>query len=218
MIAGENPFTIVPSFYMGSSPLHVVDSISYLDAVLDNKCSHEHVNNRISACRKAFYALQGVGLCNTDLNIDTALYVWSPTCKSILTYGCDALYLKNSDVKDLDKIQGKLIKSIVGIGVHYHTTPLLQALQILSVSATIDLSTVCLLYNIMKGNSAAKSFYLSLYGRNKFDCPNLLNGRVISICQKYNLSYLKIITNDAFVKQVTSKRIISKIGLCKDFF
>ena len=49
--------------------------------------------------------------------VDTALYVWSSTCKSILTYGCDALYLKNSDVKDLDKIQGKLIKSIVGIGV-----------------------------------------------------------------------------------------------------
>ena len=64
----------------------------------------------------------------------------------------------------------------------------------------------------MKGNSAAKSFYLSLCGRNKFDCPNLLNGRVISICQKYNLSYLKII--NAFVKQV--KRIISKIGLCKE--
>ena len=66
----------------------------------------------------------------------------------------------------------------------------------------------------MRGNSAAKSFYLSLCGRNKIDCPNLLNGRVISICQKYNLSYLKIITNDAFVKQV--KRIISKIGLCKE--
>ena len=59
MIAGENPLTIVPSFYMGSSPLHVVDSISYLGPVLGNKGSHEHVNNRISACRKAFYALQG---------------------------------------------------------------------------------------------------------------------------------------------------------------
>ena len=67
---------------MGSSPLHVVDSISYLGAVLGNKCSHEHVNYKISACRKAFYALRGVGLCNTGLNIDTALYVWSLTCKS----------------------------------------------------------------------------------------------------------------------------------------
>ena len=83
---------------MGFSHLHVVVNISYLGAVLGNKCSHEHVNNRISACRKAFYALQGVGLCNTDLNIDTALYVWSSTCKSILTFDCDALYLKNSDV------------------------------------------------------------------------------------------------------------------------
>ena len=66
----------------------------------------------------------------------------------------------------------------------------------------------------MRGNSAAKSFYLSLYSRNKFDCPYLLNGCVISICQKHNLSNLKIITNDAFVKQ--GKQIMSKIGPCKE--
>ena len=91
---------------MGSSFLQVIDSFSYLGAVLGNKCSHEHANNRISACRKAFHALQAVGLCNTGLNIHTALYVWSSTYKSILTYGCDALYLKNNDVMDLDQIQG----------------------------------------------------------------------------------------------------------------
>ena len=63
----------------------------------------------------------------------------------------------------LDKIQEILIKSIVGNGVYYCTTPLLQALKILSISVTIDLSTVCLLYNIIKGNSPAKSFYLSVW-------------------------------------------------------
>ena len=80
--------------------------------------------------------------------------MWSSTCKSILTYGSDALYLKNSDVRDLDKIQRKLIESVVRIGVRYITNPLLQALKIyiyiyiyICISATIDLSTIFISYH-----------------------------------------------------------------------
>ena len=54
MIAGENPFTIVPTFYVRSSPLHVVDSISYLSTVLDNKCRHELVNNKLVPVERFF--------------------------------------------------------------------------------------------------------------------------------------------------------------------
>ena len=86
------------------------------------------MNSRIRACRTAFHALQGAGLCNRGLNIETSMYVWSVACKSVLTYACHSMYLNNENLKDLNKLQGKLVKCIVGLSSRYRTTPLLQAI------------------------------------------------------------------------------------------
>ena len=127
-IVGKNPFVDVPKWYIHKHELLTNDNTDYLGATIGNNCSSVHVNNRISSCRKAFFALQGAGLCREGLNTDTAIHVWSTTCKNILTYGCDGLYLYNKDKSSLDKIQSRLVKCIVCIGPNYRTTPLLKVI------------------------------------------------------------------------------------------
>ena len=71
------------------------------------------------------------GLCKEGLNIiKTAMYVWSVTSKKILLYGCETLFITEAKRHELDVLQGKLLKCIVGIGPHYRTSPLLKALKI----------------------------------------------------------------------------------------
>ena len=53
----------------------------------DNNAAAE----RISSCRQAFYTLQGAGLCKDGLSTESAMHVWSATCKSSLLYACEAM-------------------------------------------------------------------------------------------------------------------------------
>ena len=43
----------------------------------------DDVSDRIRSCSKAFYSLQGAGLCYQGLPVETAMHVWSATCKPI---------------------------------------------------------------------------------------------------------------------------------------
>ena len=108
IINGKNPFLSKPKWYISESSLETVQHMEYLGGYIGNKGSTAHIHKRISSCRKALYSLQGAGLCNTGLNIDTAVYVFKSTCHSILTYACDSLHLSNKDIQELDKLQAKL--------------------------------------------------------------------------------------------------------------
>ena len=58
---------------------------------------------------KCFMTLQGVGLCNAGLNVDTATYIWSNTCKNALLYACESIFLSKQCKQDLDKLQARLV-------------------------------------------------------------------------------------------------------------
>ena len=94
---------------------------------------------------KCFMTLQGVGLCNAGLNVDTATYIWSNTCKNALLYACESIFLSKQCKQDLDKLQARLIKCIIGIGPSQKTTLLLQALKIQNISDAIDYNNIVLL-------------------------------------------------------------------------
>ena len=100
-INGTNPFIIKPKLFISDIKLCIKENIDYLGATLGNKCNKVHVNSRVRACRTAFHALQGAGLCNRGLTIETSMYVWSVACKSVLTYACHSTYLNNENIKDL---------------------------------------------------------------------------------------------------------------------
>ena len=104
-----------------------------------------------------------------DLSIDTSFHIWLIVCQNVLSYGCEIIYLTERNIMDLDKLQARLIKRIVGIGATYRTTALLQALKVQKKCNIIDFNNVLLFRNIMNNNSAAKIFNMNLLS-NKIKC------------------------------------------------
>ena len=52
------------------------------------------------------------------------MYIWTSICKTTLLYGCNALYLKKTDLNDIGKLQTKLVKCIFGLKPFYKSTKL----------------------------------------------------------------------------------------------
>ena len=73
-------------WFLGGCKLAETDIIQYLGAVISDNPFH-HAESRISACRRAFYALQGVSLCKRGTNPDTIRYLWMTALRPVLIYG-----------------------------------------------------------------------------------------------------------------------------------
>ena len=102
---------------------------------------------------------------------------------------------------DLDKLQARLIKRIVGIGATYRTTPLLQALKVQKMCNIIDFNNVLLFRNIMNNNSAARIFNMNLLS-NKIKCKGTLFDRVQKIYLARNIHINNMIFDDQYFKHI----------------
>ena len=187
LITGRNPFVSIPSWYLNENILQICENFDYLGVHIGNKGNNVHVESRISSCRRAFYTLQSAGLCKKGLDVESAIYVFKSACRSILTYGCETMYLSKANRRDLDICQGKLIKCFVGLSPKYRTTPLLQALNIQTVARSVDFCSISLLNNVLRNESGASRFYLMLIQKS-VNCPKLLTSRVRQICNDWNLT------------------------------
>ena len=124
--------------------------------MIGNGGNNEHINSRLSSCRRAFHSLQRARLCKQGLNVETAVHVFKATCNSILAYVCESIYLSIKNEYELDKLQGKLIKCIVGLLPRHKTSHLIQVLNVKSISRLTDFSNLNLFHKIMTSyNSAA---------------------------------------------------------------
>ena len=121
--------------------------------------------NIYSSCRRAFFSLQGAGLCKDGVSPKTAAELWRKVCNPVLTYGCETVNLTAKNRKNLDKIQAKLLKVSLGLPITARTTPLLDALKVPKASDIVDDNVLSLMKNIMNNSSRARSFYCFLIGR-----------------------------------------------------
>lgn len=195
-IKGINPFIVKPKWYISNTLLTNKDFISYLGITLTDKASDNHVDSRLKSCRKAFYSLQNAGLCKNGLNIDTSMHVWSTICQSTLSYGCEAVSLWKQNVRDLDKLQGKLVKCLIGIGWTYRSTPLLKALSIKKMNNIVFMQNINLLRNILKNSSAARNLNLYFINNNK-NMPGTLYSRVKNISDDFHINFHNTIFTDS---------------------
>ncbi len=118
-----------PKWYIGKSALTETESISYLGVTLANSADL-HVRNRISATKRAFYALQGAGLFKNGLNPATAAHIWNCSIRPILLYGIQVISPTRKVFKELEQTQSKLLKTVLGVSKFCRTIPLLDALKI----------------------------------------------------------------------------------------
>ena len=107
------------------------DYITYLGVVLSNNDA-KHCETRIAATRRAFYALQNVGMCARGVKPVTVTHIYNTAIRPVLMYGLHCVYTctSNSVLQKAEKLQSKLIKSSIGLKVHSKSTPFLDALKI----------------------------------------------------------------------------------------
>ena len=114
--------------------------------------------------------------------------------------------MSKQDKCDLDKVQAKFVKCIIGIGQMYKTTPLLEALNMHAISKVVDVNSISLLNNIMKSHSAARTFNFMMLRKN-CKCPHLLINRVKLQCMSNEISFIKAMCDAIYVKQMRQKML-----------
>ena len=74
VIFGRSTLQPHPEWELNGNKLTETDSVTYLGVTLSYVKPNMHVDNRISACRRAYYAMQGAGLCNNVTDADAIAY------------------------------------------------------------------------------------------------------------------------------------------------
>ncbi len=197
-----------PSWNLNNTMLKISEEVTYLGTVLSNKPA-KHFATKISGARRAFYGLQGSGLCRGGVKPYTAAHIYNTAIKPILKYGC-ATINTNGDklIKDLEKCQGMLIKSALGLSKYSRNTHLLRALNITQIKYTIMHEQMSILKRSLIGTSRARSFYIYMLHQNE-QCDNSLVSRVSHVCNTFSFSFIKYIFDDSYARHC--KRTLSAI-------
>ena len=103
--------------------------------------------------------------------------------------------------KNLESLQGKLLKSALGIHKFGKNTQLLQALGILKIETSVNIGYLELLRSVLASRSRATSFYIYLL--KQLELGKLCNfknlvGRSYEVCGKYNISLHKYIFDNHY--------------------
>lgn len=184
-----------PVFTLNNTQLSNVSKISYLGVTLSNTSGKNHSLNRVNAGRRAFYGLQGAGLCNKGVAPDTAVHTWNVAVRPVLLYGCECVSMSQSARSELDKCQSKMIKAMCGLKRSCRNTPLLNALKVNSISSSIESQQVKLLKSMLISSSMSKYFYTHLLSQylSGSHVGNSLLHRVGSWCSSHNKSLVSVL-------------------------
>ena len=195
MTFGRNNLTQQPTWTIESKKLSHVDELQYLGALLKYDSGASHVKKRIQSAQKAYYGLQGAGLCLKGLRPYVAARLYSVGVRTVLMYGCEAINLNKKSQKLLESTQGKLVKAFIGLRKTSYTTPIINALKIPSPSTSVPLSSLELLRSSIRHSSNATSFYSFLLSTpHNF---NSLVNRCIQFIDGYDFNVFNFIFNDS---------------------
>ena len=158
---GTTHQVVKPTWILNGTKLKQDDAVTYLGTRLSNH-ARDHIDNRITAARRAFYGLQGAGLCAKDANPFTIAHIYKTAIQPILTYGCSTLNLKHTDINELEKVQTFLIKTALGLPKYSRNTPILRALNIKKISRLIDERHLSLTKAALHNTSKSRTFYLHI--------------------------------------------------------
>ena len=128
----------------------------------------------------------------------------------MLTYGCESIYISKSKMVELDKAQGKIIKTILGLNKYSHTTPILQSLNCVPISTIIGLNSLNLLRSCMSYSSNATHFYVNMIYKNNKAMEHTLVGRAKTFAAGHNIDLVRYIVNTEYKASVTKEL---KVGI-----
>jgi hypothetical protein len=184
--------------------LDEVDHVIHLGVVLaNNATSHA----RIKATRRAFYALQGAGLCVNGTNPDTITHIYSTAVRPVLLYGLECVYQTKSIMHEVETVQSKLLKAALGLKRYCRSTPLLQALKIQHIYKSVEIQELVLFRSMLLSSSRSYQFYrflLSQKLKGTKSSPRNILARISSTCDRYEISLVKYICNEQYITTMKS--------------
>jgi hypothetical protein len=207
---GKSPFTN-RQWYLQGTPLTETSSVKHLGVMLSNdtRC---HAESRIQAARRAFYSLQGAGLCVNGCNPGTIAHIYNTALRPVLTYGLESVHMGKTVMNNVETIQGKFLKAALGLKPRCKSTPLLKALGIDRIQTHIEVQRLSLFKSVFLSTSRTNVFYMYLL-------TNALQGRlssqrnlvtsVLQICDKYNLSLANYLCDKSY-KSLCKRAIKSR--------
>jgi len=203
---GKTSYISAPKWTIEGQELEQVDHLVYLGAALKNDGGAAHVNSRSQAALKAFYGLQGAGLCYRGVTPEVSAHLYSVGVRTVLSYGCEAMKMNKTSMKKVESTQGKLVKSFLGLRKTSRTTPLIQALDIPSLETSIGLASLNLLRSSVLHPSMATPFYSHLLTSTSSLSlsSDTLVKRCREFCDKHALSIHRYVFNDCYRKEIMS--------------
>ena len=181
--------------------------VKYLGVTLSSSKPNEHVESRINACRRAFYALHGAGFSNTTTDSNVLTYVWNAAIRPVLTYGINCMKISKPALSKMEKTQSRLLKVGFGLNKFCKSTPILNAVNVLKIESSLEISSLDLIRSIFHNGSRARSFYM--YLMNMHVCGKLkghsdLILRAYNICVKHDISITRYIFDKVYSTTVRS--------------
>lgn len=190
-------------WYLGGTCLNETDSIMYLGICLSNN-NKAHSNARIKATRRAFYALQSAGVFLKGIKPETLIHIFNTAIRPVLLYGLQSIYQNNASVIEIEKLQAKLLKAVLGLKVFCRNTPLLDAMRVQRIGMSNELQELLLFRSMILSNSRTQYFYnflLSQHIKGTSSSHKSLVSRVLSTCKKYDISLVNMMCDDTYLRK-----------------
>ena len=143
-----------------------------------------HVTNRLTKCRQSFYGLGSASMLYPGATPDVQAYLYKCICQPTLTYGLECMSSTAIQMRQLESVQGRLIKQSLGLSKPSHNTALPKALNIEKIEDIVNRNVLSLYNIIFKVESPARRlvqhflFRFILYGKT---VPGTLLDRVVSM-------------------------------------
>ena len=170
--------------------------MKYLGNILSNNPA-DHVESRCKSDRKDFCALQSAELCKNGVDPCTIAHIYNVAIKPLLTYRSAAVGLSDKHVTKLEKLQGSLIKTALGLSKFCRNTSLMRALGNGIVKPTIDMQYLTTLKNsdnlLRQRHSisiSSTSTAIAIWIRTAACYPGVLKCATSTILYFYNLCIL----------------------------
>ena len=134
----------------------------------------------------------------------------------VLLYGNQCISQSKKSIKDIEKIQSKLLKSALNLKPCCKSTPLLDAMKVPRIGITIKQQELTLLKACFLSSSRTAKFYnymLRLYLNDTKKHEGNLIGRVMRTCDDFNLSFVKTICERHYIKNNFKQSVSKNDGL-----
>ena len=182
--------------------LDEADHVVHLGVILAND-TKSHTKARIKSARRAFYALQGAGLCVNGTSSDTITHIYTTAIRPVLLYGLECIYQCKTVINDAERLQSKLLKSALGLKKYSRTSPLLQALKIQRISKSAKIQELVLFKSMFLSSSRTYQFYKYILSQHmlgvKYSHKSIV-ARVLNTCNENDISLIKYLCDDSYLK------------------